>query len=124
MPRLYLRQIAEPHGWTDLGTYASADPFPAPAGFAWAEGEPTGQPYQPTPPLKDRLFTVFAGAVQQYGSLLTPAQRRGLYELQAVADKCLELGDLEALADTIQAATLPAELEPVRTALLDLVAQA
>lgn len=121
MPRLHLRQVAAPHGWTDLGIYATAEPFPAPAGFQWTEGEPTGQPYQPPKPLKDQLFEVFAQAVQQYGSLLSPAQRRGIYELQTVADKCLELGDLEALADTIQAATLPAELEPVRASLLALV---
>lgn len=117
--RLYRRHIAS-GGYDNAADYPNGEPFPAGAGFEWVQGvPPVGA--APLVDLKTRLFEAFQASVAEHSGTLTPAQRAGIYQLQAASDKAFEFGDVPAVAALIEAASLPPSLETERQNLLNLL---
>lgn len=63
----------------------------------------------------------FESAIKQYSSLLTPEQRAGIYQTEAICIKAFDRGDFAAGRILIEGVSVPPELEQIKEQILEML---
>ena len=101
--------------FSDFADYPQGEPFPAPSGATWVNGDPVNLPANKPLSLAERLDTVFMQ--------LPPEVRGQFYPLKAAVKLALEQGDTLGALAIIQITSVPTDLQDAKDAMLSIFSQ-